>query len=121
MVVAKRKSKKRSKDLVYHKYLDFRAIIPAVIIAFIASIATTFFFMDYFVIGFEENIISVFAIPAAVAAGVVFTLVSKILFFTMEFFAVFIAVYFVLWVVFHEQDKKLYMEYKKKGLLKKNE
>jgi len=103
----------------YHKYLDFRAIIPAVIIAFISSAITAFYFMDSFVVAFENNLVTMFAVPTAVAAGIIFSLVSKIAFFTIEFIVIFLAVYAVLWIIFWEQDKKLMMKYKKKGLLKK--
>lgn len=120
MVDVKRKKRvKKSKQLEYHKWIDMRVIIPSVVIAFIFSIFV------YLYVNESVMIMALWSYLSAVygfalfteTEGIVFT-VSKIAFFTADFIIVFCISYIVLWLVAHEEDKRLYKKYKKEGLLK---
>jgi hypothetical protein len=112
-----KREKEDPKHPVYHKYLDFRAIVPAVIIAFVFSAASVFYVLDAIIMPMVANGVSgMIGIPLLITDPTLYT-VSKITFFTIDFFIVFFVLYFIFLIIAHEQDKKLYLEYKKKRII----
>jgi hypothetical protein len=117
VLVGERKRKEDPNHPVYHKYLDFRAIVPAAIIAFVFSAVSVFYVLDAVLMPIvAAGVSGMIGLPILIADPTLF-MVSKITFFTMDFFVVFFAIYVILLIVCHDQDKKLYMEYKKKRLV----
>jgi hypothetical protein len=112
-----KREKEDPKHPIYHKYLDFRAIVPAVIIAFVFSAVSVFYVLDAVLMPIIASGVSgMVGIPLLITDPTLYT-VSKITFFTIDFFIVFLVIYVILIIFCHEQDKKLYMEYKKKRLV----
>lgn len=116
--MAERKNKK-IKDKQSNKWIDMRVIVPSIILAFLFSI-TMYLFVDHSLI-----LMSVWTYLSAVYGfalfvqpeGVLFY-ASEIAFFTVDLIVVFFLSYLVLWFIVREEDKRLYRQYKKKGLVK---
>ena len=116
VLVGERK-RKESKHPIYHRYLDFRAIIPAIVIAFVFTAFCIFYILDAVIVPiFIDVATSISGITVSITDPLLST-ASNIALFTLEFIVVFLIVYFILLVFFREQDKKLYMEYKRKRLI----
>ena len=85
--------------------------------AFIFSAISVFYVLDAVIMPMiSKGVTNMIGIPILITDPTLYA-VSKVTFFTLDFFMVFFALYVVFLFVVHDQDKKLYLEYKKKRLI----
>ena len=110
--IRKRRQEKYHSEY-YYRYFDLRAIAPAMLIALIWSLAITFYAPTSAIAAYIVKQSSV-AVKYPELSGFVVDILLKAFIFIFDFIVVFLICYFVLWVVWKEQDKRLMLQMKKK-------
>jgi uncharacterized membrane protein len=106
----------RQKDIkeLPSKWLDMRACIPAAIIGFLWGAVVAFVAIGFSITYF---VFSVLSLPVPMSFSNFF-IGFQIFVFLIDGFIVFVIVYFLLWTLLREYDKRLYMKYMQEGRIK---
>jgi hypothetical protein len=109
---------KRSRQRKYHseyfyRYADMRAIIPASFIALIWSIIIALYIPSKAI---TEIIVeqAQTAVKFPILTGWIVDILFRTVIFIFDFILVFLIFYFVFWVIWREQDKRVMLQLKKK-------
>ena len=97
----------------YYRYIDLRAIIPAMLIALVWGLAISFYIPSSAItqIIAEQT---THAVHFPVLTGWIVDIIFRGIVFVFDFIIVFLIFYFIFWVVWKEQDKRLILKPKKK-------
>jgi hypothetical protein len=120
--MAKRKSKKKEKvkelsdlETWNKKYIDMRAIVPSFVIALLWSLLIAIWFpAQAFTEKMSEGFGAMFAAPVTIASGMIINILLRAAIFVVDFVFVFFISYMILWALWREQDKRVYLQMKKK-------
>lgn len=118
MAKKKKKVKNIRSDDLPSKWIDTRAIIPAIIIGILWGLYVSF---QLPVNGVSEFILMQFGISTTFAATDAFvfsiSLLIRVFVFFVDFVIAFIIAYLFFWTLLRERDKKYYYHLKKEGKL----
>ena len=115
MAEINKRNKEKWHSEYYHRYMDWRAISPALFIALIWDLAISLYIPRSAITQMlAEQAARAIQFPATY--GVVFDVVFRAVIFVIDFAIVFLIVYFIFYVTWHEQDKKLIMKQKKRNV-----